>query len=120
MPKATVSSGSSNAWADNEPGARVPEETPDQGAAPEAVVPAPEQPAPPPADETVPAPEPDLSHAEVRAWAKENGIDVADAGPVPAAVIEQYTAATAHPADEAQDIVASGGLTLKKPGVSGA
>ncbi len=55
-----------------------------------------------------------------KATVSSGGSNAWAAGPVPAAVIEQYTAATAHPADEAQDIVASGGLTLKKPGVSGA
>lgn len=50
-------------------------------------VPAPE----PVAESEPPEPEEDEpSNAEVRAWAKEQGIDVADRGKIPADVLEQY------------------------------
>lgn len=40
---------------------------------------------------------------QVRLWARENGIDVADGGPIPKAVQEQYDAAHAEP-DELSDV----------------
>lgn len=44
-----------------------------------------------PEEDAVAAPAP--AAADVRAWAKENGIDVNAKGAVPAAVVEQYVAA---------------------------
>jgi len=41
------------------------------------------------AEEAAPAP----AAADVRAWARENGLEVSDRGAIPAAVLEQHAAA---------------------------
>jgi len=87
MPKATVSSGGSNAWADAEAAAEA-EVTTDPGASPEATT----------AGQELPASVPDPPDPEPERPAGKAG----------------------KAQEKPQDIVASGGLTLKKPGVSGA
>lgn len=49
---------------------------------------------PSPAEQTGPAPKP--SNAEVRAWARKQGMDVPARGPVPADLVDGYIAATAE------------------------